>query len=55
MERVKGYLTEVTAPQEKLINELVSEGKHHGVQDFQLGLDLLLDGLERLRKTRSQP
>ncbi len=26
----------------------VIEGKHHGIQDFEFGLDLILDGLERL-------
>lgn len=36
-------------PYMRALTELVSEGEHHGVQDFQLGLDLLLDGLERLR------
>lgn len=41
-------------PYMRALTELVIEGKHRGVQDFQLGLDLLLDGLERLRKKRSR-
>ena len=27
----------------------VIDGTHHGVHDFEFGLELILDGLERLR------
>jgi len=28
----------------------IAEGKHSGVNEFEFGLDLILDGLERLLK-----
>jgi AcrR family transcriptional regulator len=35
-------------PHMRALAELVIAGKHSGLQDFRFGLDLLLDGLERL-------
>jgi AcrR family transcriptional regulator len=36
-------------PHMRALAELVIDGKHFGVHDFDFGLDLLLDGLDRLR------
>jgi AcrR family transcriptional regulator len=36
-------------PHMRALAELVIAGKHFGVHDFDFGLDLLLDGLDRLR------
>jgi AcrR family transcriptional regulator len=38
-----------THPYMRALAELVVAGKHRGVHDFQFGLDLILDGLERCR------
>ncbi|MDC3958877.1 TetR/AcrR family transcriptional regulator [Polyangium jinanense] len=37
-------------PYMRALTELVIDGAHRGVHDFQFGLELLLDGLERLRQ-----
>ncbi|MDI1442480.1 TetR/AcrR family transcriptional regulator C-terminal domain-containing protein [Polyangium sp. 6x1] len=37
-------------PYMRALTELVIEGTHRGVHDFQFGLELILDGLERLRQ-----
>lgn len=42
-------------PYMRALSELVIEGKHRGVQDFQFGLELLLDGLERLLHRSARP
>lgn len=34
------------------VGQHAAEGPHHEVRAFELGLDLILDGLERLRETR---
>lgn len=36
-------------PYMRALTELVIEGKHRGIQDFQFGLEMLLDGLEAHR------
>jgi hypothetical protein len=33
------------------LSQQVIDGHHHGLQDFTFGLDLILDGLERIRGT----
>ena len=38
-----------THPYMRALAELVIAGRHYGVQDFGFGLDLILDGLARLR------
>lgn len=51
-ETAKNYLPYLSAsqyPYMHALTQLVAEGAHRGVQDFEFGLDLLLDGLERLR------
>jgi hypothetical protein len=35
------------------MSRLVIDGKHDGLQDFTFGLDLRLDGLERLLGTQA--
>ncbi len=40
-----------TYPHLREMAELVISGEHDGIQDFRFGLDLILDGLERLRAT----
>lgn len=37
-------------PYMRALTELVIEGSHRGLHDFQFGLELLLEGLERLRQ-----
>ncbi len=49
----ENYLSLVPAAQYPYLNSLaqqVIDGTHHGVQDFEFGLELILDGLERLRE-----
>lgn len=51
-EDARTYLPAI--PVEKLphlhaLTTLVAEGKHNGLHDFKFGLDLILDGLDRLR------
>ena len=41
-----------THPHLRALAEQVISGEHHGIQDFSFGLELLLDGLDRLRKRR---
>lgn len=41
-------------PYMRAMTELVIEGKHSGLQDFDFGLELLLDGLERLLERGSR-
>jgi AcrR family transcriptional regulator len=46
------YLPHISSeqyPHLRALTQLVSERKHTGLQDFTFGLELLLDGLERLR------
>ncbi|WP_084529768.1 TetR/AcrR family transcriptional regulator C-terminal domain-containing protein [Nocardia crassostreae] len=47
-----GFLPQLPAahyPHMRALTELVATGAHNGVADFEFGLDLLLDGLEKLR------
>ena len=49
----KHYLSLVPMEQYPYLNALaqqVIDGTHHGVQDFNFGLELILEGLEKLRK-----
>ncbi|MEV6430979.1 TetR/AcrR family transcriptional regulator C-terminal domain-containing protein [Nocardia sp. NPDC051463] len=41
-------------PHMNALAQLVSSGAHNGVADFDFGLDLILDGLERLPRTRPE-
>jgi hypothetical protein len=33
---------------------MVAEGTYNGVNDFEFGLDLILDGLERYRRSQEE-
>ena len=49
----KHYLSLVPMEKYPYLNAMaqqVIDGSHHGVQDFNFGLELILDGLEKLRK-----
>lgn len=51
----KDYLSLVPSDQYPYLNALaqqVIDGTHHGVNDFEFGLGIILDGLERLREKR---
>ena len=53
----KGFLPMIPAdqyPYLRAMSEQVISGSHSGLHDFEFGLDLLLDGLERLRKKESE-
>jgi AcrR family transcriptional regulator len=53
----KNYLPQLPAgqyPYLRALSQMVIDGKHSGLHDFEFGLDLLLEGLERLR-ARSAP
>ena len=39
-------------PQMRELTTLVASGAHNGGLDFEFGLDVILDGLERVRKNR---
>lgn len=41
-------------PHLRALAQLLIDGEHRGVHDFEFGLDLLLDGLERLRERCSR-
>lgn len=41
-------------PHMRALAQLLIDGEHRGVHDFEFGLDLLLDGLERLRERCSR-
>ena len=42
-------------PHSRAITEEIIAGRHSGINEFTFGLDLLLDGLERLRDKRHAP
>jgi AcrR family transcriptional regulator len=51
----RGFLPMLPAeqyPYMRELTQLVADGAHHGVQQFEFGLELILDGLERLRTKR---
>lgn len=43
-------LSQEEYPYMRTLTQLVAQGKHNGLHDFEFGLDLILDGLERLKK-----
>jgi len=43
-------LSETEYPYMRALTKLVGDGKHSGLHDFEFGLDLILDGLERLKE-----
>ena len=46
-------LPQETYPYMRELTQLVIDGKHRGIQSFELGLDLLLSGLEQLRQAEA--
>ena len=56
-EAAASYLPQLSSSTHPYLHELtrlVSEGRHRGVQDFEFGLELLLEGFEALR-ARAEP
>lgn len=43
-----------TYPYMNLLSRMVAEGTYNGVNDFEFGLDLILDGLERYRRYQEE-
>jgi AcrR family transcriptional regulator len=57
VDAAKRYLPLLPAdqyPYMRALTQHLVDGTHHGVNDFAFGLELLLDGLERLRERRSR-
>ena len=46
-------LPQETHPYMRELTQLVIDGKHRGIQSFEFGLDLLLSGLEQLRRAEA--
>ncbi|PIQ22975.1 TetR family transcriptional regulator [bacterium (Candidatus Blackallbacteria) CG17_big_fil_post_rev_8_21_14_2_50_48_46] len=47
-------LAEADLPYLKALTEMVSTGQHKGLHDFSFGLELLLEGLEKLRLAQTE-
>ena len=54
IQKAKAFLPQIPADEYPYLNGLsqqMIDGRHDGLHDFEFGLDLILDGLERLRDT----